>query len=381
MAVAFAKFTGVLIPSLSEKNILLDIGGFHISAAQLFAIASLIFLTFTNYRGIRNGKIIQVFLTVTKIIVTLGLIIIGFIIATNSNFWSMNFSNMWHATTTLVDKNNTIISTNQISGLALVAAIGVAMVGSVFSSDAWNNVTFIAGEIKQPKRNIPLSLFWGVLTVTVIYVLANIAYLLLLPLNGTPEAGNVIGRGIQFATSDRVGVAAAIRIFGDSAAIIMAALIMISTFGCNNGLILAGARVYYAMAKDGLFFKKVGTINKFAVPGFALIIQCIWASVLCLSGKYGDLLDYVVFAVMIFYILTISGLFILRKKRPDAERPYKAFGYPILPAIYIIFAIAFCIDLLLCKPNYTWPGMIIVLLGIPVYFVMKKYIKPVEADS
>ncbi len=381
VAVAFAKFTGVLIPSLSEKNILLDIGGFHISAAQLFAIASLIFLTFTNYRGIRNGKVIQVFLTVTKIIVTLGLIIIGFIIATNSNFWSMNFSNMWHATTTLVDKNNTIISTNQISGLALVAAIGVAMVGSVFSSDAWNNVTFIAGEIKQPKRNIPLSLFWGVLTVTVIYVLANIAYLLLLPLNGTPEAGNVIGRGIQFATSDRVGVAAAIRIFGDSAAIIMAALIMLSTFGCNNGLILAGARVYYAMAKDGLFFKKVGTINKFAVPGFALIIQCIWASVLCLSGKYGDLLDYVVFAVMIFYILTISGLFILRKKRPDAERPYKAFGYPILPAIYIIFAIAFCIDLLLCKPNYTWPGMIIVLLGIPVYFVMKKYIKPVEADS
>jgi APA family basic amino acid/polyamine antiporter len=381
VAVAFAKFTGVLIPSLSEKNILFEIGGFHISAAQLFAIASLIFLTFTNYRGIRNGKIIQVILTVTKIIVTLGLIIIGLVVASNFNFWSMNFSNMWHATTTLVDKNNTIISINQISGLALVAAIGVAMVGSVFSSDAWNNVTFIAGEIKQPKRNIPLSLFWGVLTVTVIYVLANIAYLLLLPLNGTPEAGDVIGRGIQFATSDRVGVAAAVRIFGDSAAIIMAALIMLSTFGCNNGLILAGARVYYAMAQDGLFFKKVGTINKFAVPGFALVIQCIWASFLCLSGKYGDLLDYVVFAVMIFYILTISGLFILRKKRPDAERPYNAFGYPVLPAIYIVFAIAFCIDLLLYKPNYTWPGMIIVLLGIPVFFIMKKYIKPVELDS
>ncbi|MGD0710967.1 MAG: amino acid permease [Bacteroidales bacterium] len=381
VAVAFAKFTGVLIPSLSEKNILFDICGFHISAAQLLAIASLIVLTITNYRGIRNGKILQVSFTVTKILVTVGLIIIGFIVASSSNFWSLNFSNMWHATTTLIDKNNNIISINQISGLALVAAMGVAMVGSVFSSDAWNNVTFIAGEIKQPKRNIPLSLFWGVLIVTVIYLLANIAYLLLLPLNGTPDAGNVIGRGIQFATSDRVGVAAAIQIFGDSAAIIMAALIMISTFGCNNGLILAGARVYYAMAKDGLFFKKVGTINKFAVPGFALVIQCIWACFLCLSGKYSDLLDYVVFAVMIFYILTISGLFILRKKRPDAERPYKAFGYPVLPAIYILFAIAFCIDLLLYKPNYTWPGMIIVLIGIPVYYIMKKYIKPSEQES
>jgi APA family basic amino acid/polyamine antiporter len=247
------------------------------------------------------------------------------------------------------------------------------MVGSVFSSDAWNNVTFIAGEIKNPKRNIPLSLFWGVLLVTVFYILANIAYLSLLPLKGSPEAGDVLGKGIQFAASDRVGVAAAFRIFGDSAAIVMAVLIMISTFGCNNGLILSGARVYYAMANDGLFFKQVSRLNRFSVPGVALIIQGVWASVLCLSGKYNDLLDYVVFAVLIFYILTIGGLFILRVKRPDADRPYCAFGYPVLPALYILLATALCVDLLIYKPNYTWPGMIIVLLGIPVYFVMKGY--------
>jgi APA family basic amino acid/polyamine antiporter len=371
VAVAFAKFTGVLIPALSEKNILIDISGFQISASQLLAIASLIVLTFINYRGIKNGKIMQVAFTITKIIALAGLIIIGLIVASDSNFWSGNFSDMWNASTTIVDKNNVITAIHEISGIAIFAAIGVAMVGSVFSSDAWNNVTFIAGEIKNPKRNIPLSLFWGVLIVTVIYILANIAYLSLLPLQGSPDGTDVVSRGIQFATSDRVGVAAAFRIFGDSAAIVMAVLIMISTFGCNNGLILSGARVYYAMANDGLFFKKVSKMNKFAVPGIALIIQCIWASVLCLSGKYGDLLDYVVFAVLIFYILTIIGLFILRKKRPDAERPYKAFGYPVLPALYIILALALCIDLLINKPNYTWPGMIIVIIGIPVYFIMK----------
>ena len=372
VAVAFAKFTGVLIPALSEKNILLEISWFKISAAQLLAIASLIVLTFINYRGIRNGKILQVTFTFTKIIAISGLIIIGFIVATGSSFWTVNFSDMWNASTTVLDKNNVITAIHQLSGIAIITAIGVAMVGSVFSSDAWNNVTFIAGEIKNPKRNIPLSLFWGVLIVTIIYILANLAYLNLLPLKGTPDAADVVGRGIQFATSERVGVAAAFRIFGDSAAIIMAVLIMISTFGCNNGLILSGARVYYAMANDGLFFKSVSKLNKFSVPGVALIFQCIWASVLCLSGKYGDLLDYVVFAVLIFYILTIIGLFILRKKKPDVERPYKAFGYPVLPALYIIMALALCIDLLIYKPNYTWPGMIIVILGIPIYFLMKR---------
>ncbi len=384
VAVAFAKFTGVLIPSLSETNILFGISGFKISAAQLLAIASLIVLTFINYRGIKNGKILQVSFTVTKIIALSGLIIVGFIVATGSSFWSLNFSTAsagWNASTTLIDKNNVITSIHEISGLAILAAIGVAMVGSIFSSDAWNNVTFIAGEIKKPKRNIPLSLFWGVLIVTIIYILANIAYLCLLPLNGNPEAADVIGRGIQFATSDRVGTAAAFRIFGDSAAIVMAVLIMISTFGCNNGLILSGARVYYAMANDGLFFKQVSKINKYAVPGIALIFQCVWASILCLSGKYGDLLDYVVFAVLIFYILTIIGLFILRIKKPDAERPYKAFGYPVLPALYIIIAMALCVDLLIYKWDNTKWGLLIVLIGIPFYFLMKKTQKSEQNGS
>ena len=373
VAVAFAKFSGVLVPALSDKNILFEIAGLKISAAQLLAIASILILTIINFKGIKNGKIIQVSFTVAKIIALGGLIILGFIAATGQGFWHANFSEMWSASTTVINKENVIVSIHQIGGIAIVAAIGVAMVGSVFSSDAWNNVTFIAGEIKNPKRNIPLSLFWGVLLVTVIYILANIAYLSLLPLKGSPDSINILGRGIQFAASDRVGVAAAFRIFGDSAAIIMAILIMISTFGCNNGLILSGARVYYAMANDGLFFKEVAKLNKFAVPGIALVFQGIWASFLCLSGRYNDLLDYVVFAVLIFYVLTITGLFILRIKQPDTDRPYKAFGYPVLPALYIVLAVALCIDLLIYKPNYTWPGMIIVILGIPVYFLMKKY--------
>ncbi len=372
VAVAFAKFTGVIVPVLNENNILLEVYSFKISAAQLLAIASIAILTFINYRGVKNGKVLQVSFTIAKVIALAGLIILGFIIASRNSFWTLNFSDLWTATTTIVNKNDLSITIHEISGLAIFSAIGVAMVGSIFSSDAWNNVTFIAGEIKNPKRNIPLSLFWGVLIVTIIYILANVAYLCLLPIKGSPEAIDIVGRGIQFSTSDRVGVAAAFRIFGDSAAIIMAVLIMISTFGCNNGLILSGARVYYAMAIDGLFFKKVAKMNKFSVPGVALIFQGIWASLLCLSGKYGDLLDYVVFAVLLFYILTIIGLFILRKKKPNAERPYKAWGYPILPALYIVFATAICINLLINKPNYTWPGIIIVLIGIPVYFITKR---------
>jgi len=246
------------------------------------------------------------------------------------------------------------------------------MVGSLFSSDSWNNITFTAGEVINPKKTVAMSLVIGTGTVTLLYLLANVAYILTLPVVGNPQASDVLGRGIQYATSDRVGVAAANIIFGDPAAIIMAALIMVSTFGCNNGLILAGARVYYAMAKDGLFFKRVGTLNAKSVPGVALIIQAVWASMLCFSGTYSDLLDYVIFAVLIFYILTISGIFILRKKRPDAERPYKAFGYPVIPALYILAATAICIDLLVYKPDYTWPGLVIVLIGIPVYFLWRK---------
>ncbi len=368
VAVAFAKFTGVLVPDLSENTILVNLSGFSISSAQILGIFSIMVLTFINYRGIKNGKIMQVIFTVVKVFAIAMIIILGLIMGSKADFWQMNFSHFFDASSTVLDKATGIISIHDLSGMALIAAIGVAMVGSIFSSDAWNNVTFISGEVKNPKRNIPLSLFWGVLIVTIIYILANVAYLCLLPLHGAPESKEVIGRGIQFALSDRVGVAAAVQIFGDSAAIIMAVILMISAFGCNNGLILSGARVYYAMAADGLFVKEVSKLNRFSVPGIALILQGIWASLLCLSGKYNDLLDYVVFAVLLFYILTIAGIFILRKKQPEVERPYKAFGYPVLPALYIILAFAVCVDLLIFKPNYTWPGIIIVLLGIPVYY-------------
>lgn len=371
VAVAFAKFTGVLIPDLSENNILITIYNFKISAAQFLAIASLVILTIINYFGIKNGKVMQFTFTITKILALAGIIIAGLVVASGNSFWTTNFSDMWKTSTTVFE-NGKVTDIYAIGGLGLLTAFGVAMVGSLFSSDAWNNVTFIAGEIKKPKRNIPLSLFWGVLIVTAIYLLANVAYLSLLPLSGNPDAPDAIGKGIQFAANERVGVAAASQIFGQSAAIIMAVLIMISTFGCNNGLILSGARVYYAMANDGLFFKGVSKLNKYAVPGIALIFQCIWASILCLSGKYGDLLNYVITAVLIFYILTIAGIFILRKKQPDADRPYKAFGYPVLPALYIIIALAICIDLLIFKRDYALPGFIIVLVGIPVYFLMKK---------
>jgi APA family basic amino acid/polyamine antiporter len=255
----------------------------------------------------------------------------------------------------LTDGTTTVAN---VVGLAALGAIAASMVGSVFSSDAWNNVTFIAGEIKNPKRNIGLSLFLGTFIVTIIYCLANLMYTYVLPMES-----------IAFAPKDRVATAASQAIFGAAGAGIIAGLIMVSTFGCNNGLILAGARVYYTMAKDGLFFKKTGTLNKNAVPSFALWIQAIVCCLWCISGKYGDLLDMVSFVVVMFYILTILGVFILRKKRPDAERPYKAFGYPILPIIYILMGLSFCILLIIYRPKFTWPGLLIALAGIPIYYL------------
>jgi len=248
--------------------------------------------------------------------------------------------------------------------------------GSLFSSDAWNNITFTAGEVVNPRKTIPLSLALGTGIVTLLYLLANIAYILILPLRGSPEAADVVGRGIQFAAQDRVGTAAATLMFGAPAAMIMGILIMVSTFGCNNGLILSGARVYYAMARDRLFFAQTGKLNSKGVPAVALMVQAIWASLLCLSGTYGDLLDYVIFAVLIFYILTVVGIFILRRSKPDAERPYKAFGYPVLPALYVLAAAAIAVDLLVFKPRFTWPGMVIVLLGIPVYYIWRSLSAP-----
>jgi len=355
VGVAFSKFAGYFFPSLemTDANILIQLGFLKIYPAQILSIATIILLTYINTKGVQGGKMIQSTFTITKLASLFGLIGFGFLLASKASIWDANWANAWEMKTIASDN-----TTAPIFGVAILGAIAASMVGSIFSSDAWNNVTFIAGEIKNPKRNIGLSLFLGTLIVTVIYISANLMYLSVLPLN---EIAN--------APADRVAVAASNVIFGNIGTYVIAVMIMISTFGCNNGLILAGARVYYTMAQDGLFFKKAGTLNKHAVPAWALWAQCIVAGLLCLSGRYGDLLDMVSFIVVIFYILTIIGIFILRKKRPELERPYKAFGYPVLPAIYILMGTCFCVLLIIYKPNFTWPGLIITLLGVPLYYL------------
>lgn len=360
VAVAFSRFTAYLIPEVGESNILFSIGSLNISAAQILAIALIIFLTYTNTRGIQGGKIIQTTFTTIKLLSIFGLIVLGFLLVKNS-FWAENWQTGLDAVQ--LEKNNaggfvTDGSWLPIGGTVLMGAIAASMVGSLFSSDAWNNVTFIAGEIKNPKRNIGLSLFLGTLIVSVIYITTNLMYLNVLSLDQ-----------IAFPEGDRVAVAASNAIFGSGGAIVIAVMIMISTFGCNNGLILAGARVYYTMAKDGLFFKQAGVLNKNAVPQWALWAQAVVASLLCLSGGYNDLLDMIAFVVVLFYVLTIIGIFILRKKRPDAERPYKAFAYPFMPALYIVLGLTFCVFLIIFKPAYTLWGLGIVLAGIPVYYI------------
>lgn len=366
VAVAFAKFLSALFPVFSNTNILFTIMGVSVSAAQVVAILSICLLSAINYRGVREGKILQNIFTVFKILALALLIVLGTTIGLNHDIFSANLATMWKAVQSGTTADGTHILL-ELTPLPLVAAIGTAMVGALFSSDAWNNITFAASEVKKPHRTIPFSLFLGTLTVTFLYVLANIAYLCLLPVSGSSSAADIVGLGIPFAPEGRVGISAAYQIMGQTGAAVMAVILMISTFGCNNGLILAGARVYYSMSKDRLFFKGAAALNKHDVPGRALVFQALWASALCLTGTYSDLLDYVVFAVLLFYILTISGLFILRKNRPEANRPYKAIGYPVLPALYIAAAALLCLILLLFKPQFTWPGLIIVLLGIPVY--------------
>jgi APA family basic amino acid/polyamine antiporter len=361
VAVAFAKFTGVLAPSLGPDNILLDAGFLKISAAQVLAIASLFVLTWLNTRGLQTGALIQNVLTATKALSLGLLILLGLLVFRNPEVVSLNFNNFF----------SNLHNSEPWSLLAVSSAIGVAMVGSLFSSDAWNNVTFIAGEVENPKRTVPLALAFGVLGVTLLYILANFSYLFVLPFWGDTNGTDVLSKGIQHATQDRVGTAALTAMLGAGGAILMAIMIMISTFGCNNGLVLAGARIYHSMAQDGLFFNKMKNLNSNGVPAFALWVQFAWCSVLCLSGKYGDLLDYVMFAVMLFYILTVAGIFILRKKRPDIERPYKAFGYPYLPALYIIMAALFTINLIFTKPQFTVPGLLIVGIGLPLYYWAK----------
>ena len=346
VAVAFAKYAGVFFPWISGQHYLLGAGKIGVTTQQLVAILMIVFLTWLNTRGIRTGAMVQNVFTIAKIGALLGLVGIGFLVGRNAEAVASNFNGFWRNTTW---------------GFETVRLVGVAMVGSLFSSDAWNNVTFTAGEVRNPRRNLPLSLGLGVLIVSALYIASQFVYLNVLTF---PE--------IQHADQDRVATAAALKMLGPIAVQVMAAAIMISTFGCTNGLVLSGARVYYAMAKDKLFFRRAGELDPVHhAPVFSLGVQCIWAVLLTLSGSYNDLLDYVIFAVLLFYILTIAGLFVLRRTQPNLDRPYKAFGYPALPAAYMVAAGLIEILLLVYKPDYTWPGLIIVLLGLPVYFIWR----------
>jgi len=355
VAVAFAKYAGVFFPWISTGNNLARLGvhtlgmnfDLRLTTQQTVAIALIVFLTWSNTRGIRTGAVVQNVFTFAKVAALLGLVGFGFLLGRNHAAVADNFTHFWRGANWSLDT---------------VRLVGVAMVGALFSSDAWNNVTFTAGEVRNPRRNLPLSLALGVGIVSALYIASNFAYLNVLTFHE-----------IQTAAEDRVATAAAFHMFGPIAVQLMAAAIMISTFGCNNGLILSGARVYYAMAKDKLFFRRAGELDAVHhAPRFSLVTQCVWAVLLTLSGSYSDLLDYVIFAVLLFYMLTIAGLFVLRRKRPEMERPYRAFGYPVLPAAYILVAGLIDILLLVYKPGYAWPGLIIVLLGVPVYFGWKK---------
>jgi APA family basic amino acid/polyamine antiporter len=383
VGVAFGKFLGVLFPSVSSDNWILhlwkappihvgpmvlgnmDVG---LNTQNLVGIVIIVLLTFVNLFGVKTGALVQNVFTIAKTAALLGLVLLGFVVARNPQAIAENFGNFWRNTGA-----NALFPSIGIGGLlGVIVVVAVAQVGSLFSSDAWNNVTFTAGEVKNPSRNLPLSLALGTGVVIALYVAANFVYLNALPLWGDPHGTTVLARGIQYATEDRVGTAV-MQVAFRSGATMMAIAILISTFGCANGLILAGARVYYAMAKDGLFFRKVGHLDpKHKTPSTSLLVQCVWTCILCLSGTYGQLLDYIIFAVLVFYILTIIGLFVLRRTRPDAHRPYRAVGYPVLPAIYIVLALFIDVVLLRYKPQYTWPGLIIVLCGIPVYYLWSR---------
>jgi APA family basic amino acid/polyamine antiporter len=344
VAVAFARFSGVFFPIISEKTILFRVGSLGIQTQQVLAIVIVWVLTLSNFRNVKTGAFIQNIFTVTKIGAIVFMMIAGLYYAFTRHAELPDFS-----------------IPDQASRLPYWGIFSVALVGSIFSADAWNNVTFTGSEIDNPHRNLPLSLVTGTSIVLLLYFCINWVYLKVLPFDA-----------IQHADSDRVGTLLLQTVFGNAGMYLMALLIMISTFGCINGLALSGARVYYAMANDGLFFAKAKHLNRHHSPQFALVAQGIWTSILTLSGSYSNLLDYVVFAVLLFYILTIAGIFILRKKQPDAPRPYKVWGYPVLPGIYIVMAAFICISLLIDKPDYTYPGLGIVLAGIPVYYIVKK---------
>ena len=387
VCVAFGKFLGVFFPSVSTTHWLwhiahvpaipvgpmvlgnMDIG---LSTANLAAIVVVVLLAFVNIFGVGLGAAIQNIFTSAKAISLAALILLAFTVGRTAEAWNANFgagfSEFW--------KNAGWSSLHQVQvGVGgpmvlvnLVVVLAVVQVGSLFSADAWNNITYTAGEVKNPKRNLPLSLILGTGFVLTVYFLVSVGYLLVLPMHGDPHGGTIAARGIQYAAEDRVATAVLGQVFHSAGAWLMAGAILISTFGCANGLTLAGARVFYAMSQDGLFFKSVGKLHpKYKTPVAGLMIQAVWTVFLCVSGSYGQLLDYLIAAELVFYILTIVSLFVLRVKRPNAARPYKAWGYPVLPALYIVMAAWICIVLLRYKPQYTWPGLVIVLLGIPVY--------------
>jgi len=343
-----------------------------VNTANLSGIVVIFFLAIVNMFGVKLGALIQNVFTTAKALSLAALILLAFTVGRNATAWEANFGAGWNQFWKNAGWSSLHPVQVGVSGpmvlVNLLVILAVVQVGSLFSADAWNNITFTAGEVKNPKRNIPLSLVLGTGFVLTVYFLASLAYILVLPMHGDPHGATVLARGVQYASEDRVGTAALEQIFHSGGAWLMAAAILISTFGCANGLSLAGARVYYAMSRDGLFFKSVGKLHpRYKTPAAGLLVQAVWATLLCISGSYSQLLDYIMFAVLVFYILTIAGLFVLRIKRPDALRPYKALGYPVLPALYIVMAAWICIVLLRYKPQYTWPGLVLVLLGIPVY--------------
>ena len=378
VAVAFGRFLGVLWPAITpgrfswfpqadvcaswlgckDASNAIQLG---LSPQRLVALISLWMLTWINLRGVKGGKTVQTLLTAAKLLGLAMIVVLGVLIGRNSDAITANFS------------NGNFFGTVPITS-TFVLAFGAALVGSLFSSDAWLGVTFAASEVQNPRKNLPRALLIGTGMVTLLYCLCNVAYLLVLPIGGSADGMTVLARGISHATQDRVGVAAAEMIFGASAGTVMACLILISTFGCNNGLILAGSRVFYAMAKDGLFFRSAGTLNRNGVPGRAMLMQSAWTSLLCLSGTYGQLLDYVIFAALAFYALTTVGLFVLRRTRPDAERPYKALAYPFLPALYIAACVSVAVILLLADKTRAQAvsGLVLVLLGLPVYLLTRR---------
>ncbi|MGH7631525.1 MAG: APC family permease [Gemmatimonadales bacterium] len=368
VAVAFGRFLGVVVPSITP-DVFLDLGSFAmpggriqlgLSPQRVVAVVMVAVLTAVNIRGVRLGAAIQTSFTVAKVGALAALVLLGLTVFRRPEVTAANFGAFW--------------GTGDW-GLAVLPVIGAAMVGSLFSSDAWNNVTFAAAEVRDPRRNLPLALAVGTGFVGLVYLITNVAYLNVLPFQGVEGGADVLARGMQYATQDRVGTAAMESMLGPLGATLMAIAILVSTFGCNNGLILAGARVYYAMARDALFFRRAGTLHpEYRTPVFALITQAVWTMVLCISGTYGELLNYVVFAALLFYALTAVALFRLRRTRPDVPRPVKAFGYPVLPALYIL-ATGFILVVLLVDPQqrlYSGLGLLLVLLGVPVYWLWRR---------